>query len=420
MLLAQLQEILTKREYQIITSFRKGLSPERIAEELNISRNAVDQARYRIKKKLGDELFSKILAPVSSPGEKCVQNSLDLEEILSPTELRIFLSLKRSQKSWDLVAEEARTTPECARDLTKRIKKKLGDQYDELVKHNTPIEGVVVFQEPREKDEPANCQNCKHFYCSINSKEGKKIFCSKQEEAVFKNKRERCSLYQEYIRVDENSDLARMNEALEDKNFLRMAYRAGTGYEPTDGIERSQYAIAGLGFTGYHFRRRRQARAIMEAASRHIVVVLTSEERSRPEVKEVLDYLRLTPTKLDFEEEYTIARYVIKSYGAYQQLMSVLKGDVDFIIEEEGTLKIFFEYESKINHIDIIDKATKKKKVLNLDQPNRTSKEHTAEFRQNPGKYIIEMRLGSGVLYKYEITVDKREGKTRITEVKMI
>ena len=417
--MTQLQKLLSKREYLVISSLLQGMKPDKIAEEFNISRNAVDQARYRAKQKLGEEFFSKIFAPVSEPRDKCVQNSRDLEEVLTPTELRVFLSIKRSDKNWEMVAEEAQTTPECARKLVPRIKKKLGEKYDELVKTSTPIEGVTIMQKPGKENDPPCCQNCRFFYSSIIGEKGEIVFCSKHLSRLVDSTLEICASYEEYIRINKNLDRELLDEALKDKNYLRMAFKIGTGYEPKSSIERTQYAIAGLGFKGYLFRRRRQARALLEGSARYMTVRLENKDRNKKEVQEILKRYKLFPTKSDFDEEGTTSYYVIKDYRAYVALMAVLSGDIDFIIAEEGTLTIMSENNIRIQHISIADKSGNRYNI-SLDNPGMFCKEHTAEFPFGPGQYVITISIGTNLVYKYEITVDKKLGQSQITKCKLL
>lgn len=414
--MAQLQNLLSEREQLIISYFQQGMSASKIADKLDISRNAVDQARHRAKRKLGQKLFSKILVPVPNPQEKCVQNSLDLEEILSQTELKVFVSLKRSEKSWKLVAKETRITPECARKTNTRIKEKLGEKYEELISYKNPIEGIVTFQKPKKEYEKSKCENCSHFLGSVISNRGKKVFCSQHDSIIFSKEDTSCSSYQRYIRKDKNSDIDKLNEALEDKAFLRMAFKAGTGYEPKDSIEKSQYAIAGLGFKKEHFRRRAQALTTLGASGRHKIVVLTNEERGKPEVREMLKRLKLSPAKLDFDEDTTTAHFIVKDSWSYNQLMGVLRGDVDFLVSEEGTVTIFFEYDHRIKELYIGKKDAKEGRRLELDTPNHYGKEHTAEFMVEPGKHTISIKT-EGTTYMYELTVKRRMDMTQIERI---
>lgn len=414
----QLQDLLSEKEYLVITALQRGMKPKEIAEKYNLTRAAVDQARYRGKLKLGDKLFREILVPVSEPQDKCVQNSTDLEEILSQLELRVFLSLKRSKKTWDLVAEETGTTSECARKIAARIKEKLGEDFERLVSHAVPIEGIVTIQEPKKESEASRCENCRHFYYSIIGKEGKKTFCSKHTKGILLHEEKRCSAYEEYIRVDDNCDMKKINEALEDKGLISMAYKIGTGYEPTNSVEKTQFAIAGLGYRGFHFRRRRQARRKMEMAARHTIVVLTDEDRSRPEVKQKLKELKLTPVKLDFDEEGKTAYYALKDNWSYKQLMSTLVGSPDFIISDTGTITILLEYDAKIEHLGIRKNNSDQLQLIVLDEPSKISKSHTARSSFSQGTYIISIKLEVGLIYEYEVKIRKREGKIEVKEVK--
>lgn len=414
--MTEAQNLLSKREQLVISYFQQGMSASKIADKLDISRNAVDQARHRAKRKLGQKLFSKILVPVSSLREKCVLNSTDLERILSETQLKVFVSLKRSKKSWELVSKETGVTLEYVKRSNKIIKEKLGEKYEELISYKHPIEGIVTLQEPKEEDEERKCENCSKFLGSVVTKEGKKVFCSQHDTITLSEDEKSCSSYQEYIQKDKNSDMEQMNEALKDKGFLRMARKAGTGYEPKDSIEKSQYAIAGLGFRKEHFKRRAQALTTLGASGRHKIVVLTNEERGKPEVREMLKMLKLSPAKLDFDEDTTTAHFIIKDEWSYSQLMSVLRGDVDFLVSEEGTVAIFFEYDHRIKELTIKEKGAKKGRKLELDRPSHYGKEHTAEFMVEPGKYTISIKT-EGTVYMYELTVKRRIGMTQIERI---
>lgn len=387
--------------------FEKELQElHKTAAELGISCETVTQAQCTAQKEFSKQKFSNSFVGPESPRSISVLPRVkDLQKVLSPKEFKIFVLKKMGQKTEQSIARMLGVKRGTVYNLVQRIKTKLDDQYKKLLDPKVQIEGLeTFFSRPSSagcEEKRPNCRNCFYYYGSVITNQGRQVVCSKHSFTTFINDKECwCKHYREYI-SNKLQDRELLKEKLKDKWFLKTAYnKEVNGYEPTDPIEKSQYAIAGIAFKNYHMRKKRLRRMVIEKAARYAVVPLDPEERQREEVKQAIKYLNILPVMSDFDKDeegntYSIAYYVLEDARQFRILMWALIGQADFTIPEKGTIAICFSRKVLLKTIYVKRKGSDKKEKLELDYNDNIPRyEHTAKFNCNPGKYIITIMLG--------------------------
>lgn len=329
----QVEELLSPQEKIVLAALQQGKAPADIAQELGISRNTIKQVKYRIKQKLGADFVDR-LAHQNAPGVKSAQNQItsvaDLEKILSPAELKILLLYKSGLRAQAEIAQYAGASVETVGKAMWRLKNKLKGQYDKLISEQR-LEGLELPTPKAERE----CRSCTCFIYAVCRGSQKEICC--RRHGLIKLDQTNCadytSRYISHKRDKKMTDQQLLLERLLDKNYVRMAFKLGfEGYEPKNGVEKSQYAINGLGYRDYHFKRRAQAFKALAKSARYILVRIEAEDRRRPAVKRVLEQFSLSPVKVDFDQDekgrwYSTAYFALENNLQYQELMTALEED---------------------------------------------------------------------------------------------
>ncbi|OPL09823.1 MAG: hypothetical protein AVO34_05250 [Firmicutes bacterium ML8_F2] len=417
-----LEKILTPKEYALVVGLQEGKTLRQIAAESRSTYGSVRTLKYQLKKRFGESNFDNIigngdrffdnLAQYRDPGLSLPFFKVDyLQDKLSAMEFEVFMLIKMGERRHNQIAKIVGSKTDAVIKSVNRIKEKLNGYYDTLIAPETFIEGIetyydvikkrVIDKEPAAQNQESNsCFDCIHYKGSIFFKGKAKIYCNGFSRVYFEEGSHcRCESYSRYIPAHKEQERDLLEERLQDKGFLEMAYNLAQGYEPTDPIEKTQYAIAYLGFRSYHFNRKRQHRTLMEKAARYAVVAVSSMDRKRPEVKQVIKHLKLSPTKIDFElnedgDHYTIAHYVLKDQKSFKALSGVLIGDVKISLPEQETIKIDFQRKTTLSSLHVLTEQGEKEK-LDLDYQDDTPRfEHTARFPASPGKYILTVTPG--------------------------
>ena len=416
----ELQEVLTPREYAVFASIKEGKGLKEIALEQGISLNAVYIARTKVKRKIGESNFGKVLFAKNVPGVSLSQITLkDIKEIFSPLEFDFFIFFKTGKLTYRQIAKLLNQKYSSGAILL-RIKNKLGEHYQMLIKPEFKIEGLEIKHRNinNDKNNLKTCSTCTNHLATAVLCQDKKIYCSKL--GIIENDEFGCKFHSRYItqyitndnRLQER-DL--LEEYLKDKGYLKMAYNIETnGYKPYSSIEKSQFAIASLGYQAFHNKRRSQHRNVITNAARYPVIPLTTEERKDPNIKQLLEQFNMKPIKTDFEchydrdicdenrnncgicdLKYSVAYYVIKDMRVYRFIVGALTGHVSFYFWEDNTLSVTFEKEVPVRSIHVRKIGQNEKELLEMDiNDNLPRKEYTAGFYYGPGEYIITIMLG--------------------------
>ena len=142
----KLQEILTPREYAVFASIKEGKGLKEIALEQGISLNAVYIARTKVKRKIGESNFGKVLFAKNVSGVSLSQITLkDIKEILSPLEFDFFIFFKTGKLTYRQIAKLLDQKFSSGTILL-RIKNKLGGYYQMLTEPEFKIEGLEIKQ----------------------------------------------------------------------------------------------------------------------------------------------------------------------------------------------------------------------------------------------------------------------------------
>jgi len=432
----KIYEALTPQEYAVAASAGKSKKLQNMAQKHENNLNAVFTAKSMTEKKPGKSNLRGFLFTKTFPGISLSLITVqDIKNILTPLEFDFFVLYKDGSLTYSQIASVLGQNNKNG-TLLQRIKKKLGIYYRPLVDPNFKINGLKTRRSIADvSSSREGCGSCMNFLAALE--QDKKVYCL--QEGLTEEK-DICRSYNRYIIKKRLQERELLEERLNDPGYLKMAYSIGVnGYEPQDSIEKSQLAIAALGYRNFHSRRRSLHRKTIEYAARYAVIPLTAEERNEPDVKLLLKHLNISSVKTDFDchcemsackessncydcrLKYSTSYYVIKDAGHYQRVIGALVGPACFYISEDGMLNIFFEKKVSIKSVFVKKSDSGEEVVLNIDKSGGFfKKEHAVDFYDRPGEYIITIVVGRGHLkkddrwnaaLKYRIVVEREDGR---------
>lgn len=472
---------LTPSESQVMTGLMKGLSLQEVADTNNMKYTTAKTIKSNIRRKIGQEAFAE---QVAAWGPLPLDGVEYLKSVLTSNEFEAFVLIRMGRKSPTILAESLNTTPATAKTYTNRIKEKLGIYYDQFLDPQSPIPGfddaaaphrygswkkpgsfydnesLLPWQAATEraamglpevasdnnrtgflgeppsnngKEENKHCFNCANYQGALHLKNERvvEVYCRNFNKKIFDDSSPPvCKNHTINITQYRPSEQEEAEALMQDPNFLQMARIANTHEAPTNPIEKSQYSIAGLGFTMHQFKQRRKVRSLLEQSARNMLISLPMKEAQRPEVRHLLDAFKMQPEKRDFDgegeedgKETTVLHYVAKSSYEYNALMNVLIGGFIITGEEDENGKSVFRliFDREVGVSSVRARSEEGSYWINCPvQPNAgRSSEHIFELSEEAyedmlsGQYIVNVTLGEAPggaqrKSKYEFVMEKK------------
>src|SRR5690554_5837106 len=180
------EELLSDREYAVVMARKQGKKMQAVAEELGVSVGAAKAAQNRALRKIKSEYgveniqFRNPTVTLLDPQDNSalLPNVDEIQKKLSSMQFEIFCLMKMGISDYQHIGRLVKTTKVTVRMLVLKIRKKLGNQYAKLLDGKTQIEGLktIMNHQPKRCLE-RTCQNCKHFWGTIDTQDGKRIIC---------------------------------------------------------------------------------------------------------------------------------------------------------------------------------------------------------------------------------------------------